>query len=181
MKKIIFLFCLFSLIVTSQTSAPFSVPEKSILYTLKLNDSITYYQCHVEQAVQQLSTAGGQTLTSNSKKFTITEKYVIVKTDSVTYNVKYYTSSLIAFPNRKFSGLKIREKKYWEFRKENEFKLTQTNLKYLIALESKGRETTEYDFAITKYTTNQLIIKTTKQFKQLVIDGDYVLSQLFKK
>lgn len=181
MKKIIIVFLIFNLSAKSQTVSVFFVPQNSLLYSLPLNDSATYYQCHVEQAIQQLSTASGQTITSKPQKFTITEKFVVIKTDSVNYKVRYYTSSLTAFPNRKFSGLKIREKKYWEFKKETEFVLTPTNLKYLVALETKGRETTEYDFAITKYTTNQLIIKTKKAFKQLVFDGDYVLSQLFKK
>ncbi len=181
MKKVIVLFLIFNLSAKSQTVSGFFIPQNSILYNLPLKDSATYYQCHVEQAVQQLSTVSGQTLTSKPQKFTITEKFVVIKIDSINYNVRYYTSSLTVFPNRKFSGLKIREKKYWEFKKETEFILTQTNLKYLVALEAKGKETTEYDFAITKYTTNQLIIKTKKAFKQLVFDGDYVLSQLFKK
>lgn len=181
MKNFLIALLFFNLIAKSQTVSTFSISNKSILYNLKINDSATYYQCHVEQAIQQISTINGQTLTSKPKKFTITEKFVVIKNDSVNYRVRYFTSSLVAFPNRKFSGLKIREKKYWEFKNENEFNLTQTNLKYLLALEFKGRETTEYDFAITKYTTNQLIIKTKKEFRQLVIDGDYILSQLFKK
>ena len=181
MKKIIVLLLFFNLVAKSQTPGTFLVPQNSILYGLPLNDSATYYQCHVEQAVQQLSTVSGQTITSKPQKFTITEKFVVIKIDSANYKVRYYTSSLTVFPNRKFSGLKIREKKYWEFKKESEFMLTQTNLKYLVALEAKGKETTEYDFAITKYTTNQLIIKTKKAFRQLVYEGDYVLSQLFKK
>jgi hypothetical protein len=47
----------------------------------------------------------------------------------------------------------------------------------LVAIEAKGKETTEYDFVIDKYNTNQVIIKTKKNFKQLVIDGNYILSK----
>ena len=45
-------------------------------------------------------------------------------------------------------------------------------------LERKGREAIEYDYVVSKNNTNQLIIKLKKDFKQLVIEGDYVLSKL---
>ena len=88
------------------------IPSSSILKNLKDGDSLIYYQCHVEEATQQLSTASGQTLTGKAQKYSITEKYVIKKNES-NYSVNYYTSSLTVFPNKKFSGLKIREKSYW--------------------------------------------------------------------
>lgn len=156
------------------------IPSSSILKNLKEGDSLTYYQCHVEEATQQLSTASGQTLTGKSQKYTITEKYVLKKKEQIL-TVVYYASSLTVFPNKKFSGLKIREKSYWEFKKEKTFTLTEKDLKILLALEKKGREAIEYDYAITKYNTNQLIIKFGKNFKQLVIDGNYVLSKLLGK
>ncbi|MBL7912536.1 MAG: hypothetical protein JNJ41_15860 [Bacteroidia bacterium] len=156
------------------------IPNNSILKNLNVGDSITYYQCHVEEAVQQLSTASGQTLTGKPQRYTITEKFV-VKKNVDSYSVNYYASSLTVFPNRKFSGLKIREKPYWEFKKERSFVLSDKDLKYLIALEKKGKDAIEYDYAITKYNTNQLIIKTKKDFKQLVIDGNYILSKLLGK
>ena len=156
------------------------IPANSILNGLKVGDSLTYYQCHVEEATQQLSTASGQTLTGTQQKYTITEKYVVQK-NADGYSAKYYAATLAVFPNRKFSALKIREKPYWGFKKEKEFVLTDKDLKYLIALEKKGKEAIEYDYAITKYNTNQLIIKAGKNFKQLVIDGNYVLSKLLGK
>jgi hypothetical protein len=152
--------------------------SNSILKSLKIGDSITYYQCHVEEAVQQLSTVSGQTLTGKPQKYSITEKYVLKKS-AEGYLVNYYSSSFSNFPNRRFSGLKIREKPYWEFKKEKTFTLSKKHIAMLIALENKGREAMEYDYAITKYTTNQLIIKHRKDFKQLVIEGNYVLSKLF--
>jgi hypothetical protein len=152
--------------------------SNSSLKNLKIGDSITYYQCHVEEATQQLSTVSGQTLTGKPQKYSITEKYVVRKTVE-SYSVNYYSSSFTNFPNRRFSGLKIREKPYWEFKKEKTFALSKKHISMLIALESKGREAMEYDYAITKYTTNQLIIKHRKDFKQLVIEGNYVLSKLF--
>ena len=157
-----------------------AIPSNSILKTLKVGDSLTYYQCHVEEATQQLSTASGQTLTGTQQKYTITEKYVVQK-NADGYSAKYYAATLSVFPNRKFSALKIREKSYWGFKKEKEFALSDKDLKYLIALEKKGKEAIEYDYAITKYNTNQLIIRKGKDFKQLVIDGNYVLSKLLGK
>ncbi|MBA3679691.1 MAG: hypothetical protein H0W73_00655 [Bacteroidetes bacterium] len=156
------------------------IPANSILKDLKVGDSLTYYQCHVEEATQQLSTVSGQTLTGTQQKYTITEKYVVKKIAS-GYTADYYAASLAVFPNRKFSALKIREKPYWGFKKEKEFVLTDKDLKYLIALEKKGKEAIEYDYAITKYNTNQLIIRQGKNFKQLVIDGNYILSKLLGK
>jgi len=131
----------------------------------------------VEVASQQVSTASGQTSTTKPQKYSITEKYVIKK-DSAGYKATYFISSMIVLPNRKFSALKIREKEYWNFKKEKSSALTEKDLKTLVALEKKGHEATEYDFNIDKYTTNQLIIKKKKNFKQLVIEGDYVLSKL---
>lgn len=178
-KAFLILFLVFGFCVSAQNDS-IVIPNNSILKGLNVGDSITYYQCHVEEAVQQLSTASGQTLTGKPQRYTITEKFV-VKKSADSYSVNYYASSLTVFPNRKFSGLKIREKPYWEFKKERSFVLSDKDLKCLIALEKKGKDAIEYDYAITKYNTNQLIIKTKKDFKQLVIDGNYILSKLLGK
>ena len=154
-----------------------SIPESSLLFNLQVGDSITYYQCHAEEATQQLSTATGQTLTGTAQKYSISEKFVVMKL-AIGYGVNYYSSSLTVFPNRKFSGLKIRERPYWAFKFENRFNLSADGLKALIALERKGHEATEYDFVINKYNNNQLIIKHKKNFKQLVINGNYTLEKL---
>lgn len=179
MKSIIvFLISLNSFISFAQTAdSSVSIPASSMMKELKTGDSITFYQCHVEEAIQQLATASGQTLTSKAQKYSITEKYVLIKRE-VGYDVNYYTSSLNAFPNKKFSGLKIRERPYWAFQKDKSFHLKTQDLKVFLALERKGREATEYDFAITRYTTNQIIIKQKKDFKQLVIEGNYIISKL---
>lgn len=169
------LFCAF--IVTAQETPK---ALSGMLSMIVNGDSVVYYQCHVEEAVQQLSTVSGQTLTGKLQKYTITEKYV-VKREAEIFTVNYYSSSLVLFPNRRFSGLKIREKAYWEFKMENTFILSPEGLSALEALENKGREAMEYDYPVTKYTTNQLIIKHRKNFKQLVIDGNYVLSKLIVK
>jgi hypothetical protein len=153
------------------------LPETSMLRDLLVGDSIVYYQCHVEDAIQQLTTASGQTLTGKQQKYSITEKYVLIKEEK-GYMINYYASSLNVFPNKKFSGLKIRERPYWAFKKDKSFKLKEDDLRVFLSLEKKGREAIEYDFAISRYTTNQLIIKHKKNFKQLVIEGNYVISKL---
>lgn len=140
-------------------------------------DSLVYYQCHVEQATQQLTTVSGQTITGNPQRYTVTEKFVISRNGS-TLSANYFTSSLNLFPNRKFSGLKIREKAYWDFRQVTSFTLSPAQVETLAALEGRGREAIEYDYPVTKYTTNQLIIRQRKRFRQLVIDGNFVLSKL---
>jgi hypothetical protein len=178
MKKgslVFFVFC--ALFLKAQSVDTLILNSTSILKNLKQSDSITYYQCHVEEAIQQLSTASGQTLTGNSQRYSITEKFVIKRLGE-KYIASYYSSSLTILPNRKFSGLKIREKPYWNFKKEKDILLNANNIKVLLALERKGKDAIEYDYAITKYNTNQLIIKLKKDFKQLVIEGDYVLSKL---
>jgi hypothetical protein len=181
MRSLVFiLFFIFCAAGHSQTIDSIPIPVTSMLKTLRTGDSVTFYQCHVEEAIQQLATASGQTVTGKQQKYSITEKFVIVKQIN-DYVVNYYTSSLNVFPNRKFSGLKIREMPYWAFKKESSFPLTSQGLKVLLALERKGREAIEYDFAITKYTTNQIIIKHKKDFKQLVIGGNYVISKLVNK
>ena len=178
MKNVLFVIavCLYFSSLAQPKDSVF-IPASSIFYNLRSGDSITFYQCHVEDAVQQLETASGQTLTGSSQKYSITEKYVLIKNET-NYQVNYYTSSLSVFPNKKFSGLKIRERPYWAFKKANSFQLKEQDLKVFLAMEKKGREAIEYDYAITRYTTNQIIIKHRKDFKQLVIEGNYIVSKL---
>jgi len=178
MRALIFCLIIFNYFYSGAQPADSTlVLTGSVLKNVQVGDSITYYQCHVEEAVQQITTASGQTLTGKPDRYSITEKYVIRKTSS-GYSVNYYSSAMTAFPNRRFSGLKVRERPYWLFKYEKTFVLNDHDIKVLLAFEKKGREAIEYDYAITKYTTNQLIIKHKKNFKQLVIDGNYVLSKM---
>lgn len=161
----------------AQSNDSLLISNASLLKNLRAGDSVTYYQCHVEEAVQQITTASGQTVTGKTQRYSLTEKYVVTKL-AAGYSVNYYTSAMTSFPNRRFSGLKVREMPYWLFKMEKSFMLNTQDLKVLLALEKKGREAIEYDFVINKYTTNQLIIKHHKNFKQLVIDGNYILSKM---
>ena len=164
-------------LVFAQSTDSLVIGDASMLKHLRAGDSITYYQCHVEEGTQQMITASGQTVTGKPQRYSLTEKYVVTK-QLTGYSVNYYTSAMTSFPNRRFSGLKVREMPYWLFKLEKSYVLGMQDLKVLLALEKKGREAIEYDFVINKYTTNQLIIKHRKDFKQLVIDGNYILSKM---
>lgn len=172
-----FLFLFFLFNYQAQIFNDVIAPSQSMIKKIVEGDSITYYQCHVEEGTQRLITTSGQTVTGKPQPYTITEKYTIIKNKD-HFLVNYYTSSLTVFPNKKFSGLKIREKDYWQFKRDSTFRLSETGIKVLLSLENKGREAMEYDYPITKYTTNQLIIKHKNDFKQLVIDGQYFISKL---
>lgn len=149
-----------------------------MLGKLLTGDSLTYYQCRVVDADVQINT-GTQQIESKKQQLTVTEKFVIIlKKDE--YWVRYYTSGLIVFPNRKFSGLKIREKAYWNFSFRVERQLTDTEVQFLALLQTTGKETIEYDFAMTKYTTNQIVIKQKKNFEQLLIKEKLSISEALK-
>jgi cobalamin biosynthesis protein CbiG len=163
--------------VIAQSSVFSEVAKSTMIAKLLSGDSLLIYQCHVEVAEQQVSTAGGQTLSTAPQKYSITEKFV-VKREGENYSIKHFVSSLLILPNRKFSGQKIREKEYWNYKKLREEKLDEKDLKTLAAIEIKGHEPNEYEYAITKDNTNMLIIKQRKNFKQLVGIGDLVLSKL---
>lgn len=177
MKLLLIVVLFFSQLLRSQT---FSFPEhlkKTMIANLKSKDSMIYYQCHVEELTQQIATSSGQTLTPAADKFSLTEKYIIYK-DSNVYRTKYFISSMVILPNRKFSGLKLKQRPYWNFKQLKDTVLSEKVLVVLAALEFKGKEPTEYDFAVTKYNTNQVIVKQGKNFKQRIVEGNYVISKI---
>ncbi len=143
---------------------------------LPVNDSLTVYQCHVEQATQTTITQSGQVLEGQKQNYTISEKYVITR-NAEGYTLNYYTTALTVFPNRKFSGLKKTERKYWQFKLEKQCGLNKHDVLVFAAAEKLGKETTEYDFAITQYTTNQVIFKSKKLMRQLVLDTPTTIHQ----
>ncbi|MCB0410608.1 MAG: hypothetical protein KDD29_10345 [Flavobacteriales bacterium] len=116
---------------------------------------------------------------SSEKTISITEKFVICNNNS-NYILRYFKSDLYLFPNRKFSGLKIREKNYWNFSYVSQKKLSESEVKFLSIIQTKGKEAIEYDYAITKYTTNQIIIKNKKNYRQLVMDSTLSISSMLK-
>ena len=169
-----FLILTLPLINKAQINAK-SISKQSLFYELN-TDSLTVYECRVVEASQELTTAEGSKIKTGSQKLTITTKYFIKCNDN-TYHIRIYTAGLTPFPNRKFSGLKIREKKYWAFRQDTSFVLSNKQLASFLAAEDKGNEANEYDYAITKHTRYQLIFKRRKNFKQLVFDQSLNLKQ----
>jgi hypothetical protein len=178
MKKLFYIVSIF--ISGNYFAQTFQFPEslqKTMIAKLVSGDSLIFYQCHVETGEQQLTTTGGQTITTAPQKYTLTEKFV-VKREGDSYTVNYFVSSMIALPNRKFSALKIREKPYWNYKKVREKTLSEKDLKILGAVELKGHEPNEYEFSVTKDIPNQIIIRQRKNFKQLIGVGETVLSKL---
>jgi hypothetical protein len=129
----------------------------------------------VKEHFREENTPAGEIVTGKIERYSVTLKFVVRK-DNGDYLVTEYISRYTKLPNRRFSGLKIRERPYWEFTKERSFLLSGKGLQNLVAMESQGREAIEFDYAVTKYTTNQLIIKHGKNFKQLVLEDDLLLS-----
>lgn len=177
MKKLIFIFiCAFT---TAFSQNLFNEKTQGTLIGKLANgDSLVYYQCRVVDANVQVST-GTQNIEGGKQQITLTEKFVITLKDNV-YNLRYFTSGLTTFPNRRFSGLKIRQKAYWNFTFRNERKLEDKEVQFLALLQTSGREAIEYDFAITKHTTNQIIIKQRKDFEQLLIKEKLSISEALK-
>jgi hypothetical protein len=174
-----FLSSLCILLISFTTAQTIAFGEKyrgTMIATIPLNDSLKVYQCHVEEATQTTVTDKGQTLQGKKQNYSITEKYIITRTND-GFQLKYYTSSLTTFPNRKFSGLKKKERPYWEFKLEKILQLNEHDVLVFAAAELLGKEANEYDFAITKYTTNQVILNGKRAFKQLVLDTKTTIRQ----
>lgn len=146
------------------------------LAKLSNNDSVIYYQCRAVNAAVEIKT-GNQYIETKEQHISISEKFVIVRLADL-YLLRYYTCGMTLLPNRKFSGLKIREKKYWEFKLKGERKLNPNEVMFLEMLQASGKETTEYDFTISKHTTNQIIIKKQKQFDQLLLKEKLSISEV---
>lgn len=163
-------------LVNGQAGDTSGLAQGTMLASLNIGDSLVYYQCRVQEAQVEVLTASGQTLNGTPQKCSVTEKFVLYKKQQ-GYELIYYTSALTDLPNRKFSGLKIRERPYWGFKKNKEVILNTGGLKLLEVIEKKGREAIEYDFVISKNNTNQIIIKQGKKFKQLVFDKNYSISK----
>lgn len=155
--------------------------RKNVLISELLNgDSLVYYQCHVESAQQELRTSSGHTLQSSSKNLSITEKFVLRKVDEA-YTLHHFVSGLTICPNRRFSGLKFKEKKYWEFFYSKSKSLTESDLKILFSIEEIGREANEYNFAVSTENRNQVILLKGNKAKQMGLPEGVLLSRLFQK
>lgn len=166
MKRLVLCLVAALMIITSYSQGDEIKAPNAMIYKLSDNDSLIYYQCMVKTASLSVTTTEGS-FTAAQQTITVTEKFVIIKQDTV-FRLKYYISGFTAFPNRKFSGLKLKERDYWKFQYCSERILNKKELFFLATLQQTGRPTTEYDFAITKHTLNQVIIKHKKTFDQIL-------------
>lgn len=163
----------------AQENSVIKFPEayaKTAMAELKSGDSLLFYQCHVEEAITEITKANGEKIKGESKKISITEKLVVYNVNG-TYQMKYFTSTLSNLPNRKFTYLKVKEKEYWNFKLEKNTMLNEHDVLVFCAIEYKSHATTEYDFVVDKYNTNALIIRNKKIMKHLVVDGNHLLSK----
>ena len=174
---VLFIVCISFL--KAQETALVKFPEhliKTSVVSLKAGDSLTYYQCHVDYASQQIVKENGEVITGGKKQISITEKFILIN-ENGKYRLKYFTSTYSNMPNRKFAYLKLVEKKYWDFKLTKDAYLSEHDVLMFAAIENKSRETTEYDFPINKYNTNALIITNKKTMKHLLVEGNYLLKK----
>lgn len=150
--------------------------QKSHISKLKNGDSLYFYQCHVDEAKQELTTSTGQKITTKAKRLTITEKFVIHKIDSA-YFCKYYVSPLTNYPNKKFPYLTLTEVTNWDFEFKQRKQLSQQEVLLLAAFETKTHAITHYELNINKTCPNEVIIKGKNVNEQFMIEGDYLLSK----
>lgn len=150
--------------------------KKTQIAKLQSGDSLTYYQCHVDSASQEITTSGGQKIKSKKKKITLTEKFVVRKLDSI-YTCKYFTSSITNYPNKKFPYLTLTEVKNWEFEIKKTKPLTIEETLLIAALETKTHSIIHYELNINKTCPNELIIMGKNINEQFIIEGNYLLSK----
>jgi len=179
MKSLLCFLILTKALLFSAQSSGTSPDKNSLLHQLLEGDSLVYYQCHVESAAQELRTASGHTLNSVAKSLSITEKFVLYRKDG-KYVLSHFVSVLTMCPNRRFSGLKFKEKEYWEFCYKESKPLSDKALRSLGLMEEIGKEANEYDYAISTKNRNQLIILGGKKAKQLGLPENILISKLFK-
>lgn len=148
--------------------------QNTCIAKLKAGDSLTYYQCYVTEAVQELTAPDGSKITGKPQRYTVTEKFKVYNLTG-SYKMKYYTSSLTDYPNKKFAYLKLKEKDYWAFKLVKDTLIGEHDVVMFGAMEDKTHDTTEYDFKVTSATPNELIIMGRKVMKQLVVTGNYIL------
>jgi hypothetical protein len=175
---LIFFFA-YGFLAVSQSSIFPEHLQKTQIARLQSYDSLTYYQCHVDEASQELTTSSGQKITSKKRRVTITEKFVIVKKDS-TYSCRYYTSPITNYPNKKFPYLTLKEVANWNFELQNSKTLNREETLLAAAMETKTHAIINYDLNINKSCPNEVIICYKKNREQLIVEGDYLLSKLLK-
>ncbi|MES2762019.1 MAG: hypothetical protein V4677_07430 [Bacteroidota bacterium] len=167
--------CLCSVLFSQKTTFPEHL-KKTNIAKLQNGDSLTYYQCHVDSASQEITLSNGKKINSKKKRITLTEKFVIHKKDSL-FTCKYFNSSITNYPNKKFPYLTLTEVKNWEFELKQTKALTDEEVKLIAALETKTHSIVHYELNINKTCPNELIIIGKNVTEQFIIEGNYLLSK----
>ena len=168
-------FLCLTLVIQINAQDSLKIPASSLFYNLKAGDSVTVYQCRVIDP----SFENDKTQYTPATLYTVTEKIVIKKIGNQTVAERYDTH-IRDLPNRKFSGLKIRERPYWLFVRKESFELSDVSLEKIVRLERAGREAMEYDYPVSKHSRNQLIIKRGKNFRQLLYGKPVSAAELLR-
>lgn len=176
-----FAFCLCVLLMVALVKAQnLSFPahlQKTNIAKLQSGDSLIFYQCHVDEASQELTTSSGQKITTKAKHLTITEKFTIYRNDTV-YTCKYFVSPLTNYPNKKFPYLTLKEVANWDFELKTNKTLLLQELQLLSAFETKTHAITHYELNINKSCPNEVVIKGKHMYEQLLVEGNYLLSKI---
>jgi hypothetical protein len=138
------------------------------------SDPVTIYQCVAIDSAGKIIRKG---LARQPRLSTVTRKYILRK-DSLSYTVTCFTTTIHDFPNRKFSGLKISERPYWEFAQSSKHNVTNEQARQIKALIASGHEAIEFDYPVSRHTVNQVIVKNKKDFRQLVLDNDKTVESI---
>ncbi len=177
MKNSVFIFILFfHCQAFSQVTVFPEHLKKTNIAKLQKGDSLTYYQCHVDSASQEITTSNGRKINTKKKRITLTEKFVILKKDSI-YICKYSNSSITNYPNKKFPYLTLTEVKNWEFEVKQTKQLTVQETLLIAALETKTHAIVHFELNINKTCPNELIIIGKNINEQFIIEGNYLLSK----
>jgi hypothetical protein len=150
--------------------------KKTNIAKLQNGDSLTYYQCHVDSASQEITLSNGKKINSKKKRITLTEKFVIIKKDSI-YICKYSNSPITNYPNKKFPYLTLTEVKNWEFEVKQTKALSSQEIQMIAALETKTHYIVHFELNINKTCPNELIIIGKNINEQFIIEGNYLLSK----
>lgn len=180
MKFVLYLCFLLIMVGVKSQNPSFPVHlQKTNIAKLQSGDSLIFYQCHVDEAKQELTTSSGQKITSKAKQLTITEKFTIYRNDSV-YTCKYFVSPLTNYPNKKFPYLTLKEVANWDFELKASKPLPLNELHLLSAFENKTHSITHYELNVNKSCPNEVVIKGKHMYEQLLVEGNYLMREFLK-
>ena len=151
--------------------------QKTTIAKLKEKDSLCYYQCYCALGGNPPTFLPKDSVKTKALKkglLTVTEKFSLTKNGD-QYRMRYYSSALYDYPNKKYAYLKLSEKAYWNFILVKDTLLSEISVQKLAALELKLRPLTEYNFRVEADNYPQLIMNGKKISEQRMVEGDYLI------